>query len=137
MPLVVGGVRRFSHFPHSEGFVVDFGLTLLHYIGYIGHFRQDMSRSKVGSQASLALLRRVQATSLARHLQGRATSRIESDQWMELGEKRPQKALGYVQKTMTQTLVRRKSVIVLCLTHLHHSTMICCSPIFICGQIIV
>lgn len=65
-----------------------------------------MSRAKVGSQASLALLQRVQATSLERHLQGRATSRIESDQWMELGEKRPQKALGYVQKTMTQTLVR-------------------------------
>ena len=65
-----------------------------------------MSRAKVGSKASLKLLRRVQATSLARHLQGRATSRIESDQWMELGEKRPQKALGYVQKTITQTLVR-------------------------------
>ena len=62
------------------------------------------SNAVAGSATSLSLVRRVTAESLAAHLSGRATTRILDDQWMELGEKIPQKALGYVQKTITQAL---------------------------------
>ena len=58
----------------------------------------------INSVESLSLLRATEAASLRMHIKGRATNRIEMDQWMELGEKQPQKALGYVQKTITQAL---------------------------------
>ena len=58
----------------------------------------------INSMESLSLLRATEAESLRMHIKGRATNRIEMDQWMELGEKQPQKALGYVQKTITQAL---------------------------------
>ena len=58
----------------------------------------------VGSEESLEIMNSVVEASREMHLRGRATHRIEADQWMELGEKTPKKALGYVQKTLTQTL---------------------------------
>ena len=59
---------------------------------------------RVGSSESLAMLHDLVEESRRMHQRGRATHRIEADQWMELGEKTPKKALGYVQKTLTQTL---------------------------------
>lgn len=61
-------------------------------------------QSFVGTKESLLLLHLITKESLKKHQSGRSNNRIELDQWMELGEKRPTQVLGYVQKTITQSL---------------------------------